>query len=400
MSNLTNNELDTIVKAAEEARQDTVTETTDIDTTDVEASIDAPINGDASDLMTAVVDTMPSMDIDIFNAEDEDAINKELDSKAIENAKRTFELSDDETYQLLTVIGEMRKNDKYPVYKNLPEAIKSIVRQLMTDQNIPISETNTVARLIMNEFINDAGIEQAFIDLQKSIDDALNIPSISDIYTEHTRTVMEKNIPEMIEQIKDEAPEKAELLAKIKDSFTKSYTFTFAIESYTNNARIRKAMRRYETELVKSLNEFNFRNEKSNFKMNDVTEIPKVLVNILIDEPEFIRSNSGTDISDSVNQIINMNITEVDIAKFCILICKSCENLDPTNVVDAAYMYYMMKNIIVLKLTQEAKTDFAAELINNICETITFIRNKEAEFNAANNDKSKHSKKSNSKINN
>lgn len=400
MSNLTNNELDTIVKAAEEARQDTVTETTDIDTTDVEASIDAPINGDASDLMTAVVDTMPSMDIDIFNAEDEDAINKELDSKAIENAKVTFELSDDETYQLLTVIGEMRKNDKYPVYKNLPEAIKSIVRQLMTDQNIPISETNTVARLIMNEFINDAGIEQAFIDLQKSIDDALNIPSISDIYTEHTRTVMEKNIPEMIEQIKDEAPEKAELLAKIKDSFTKSYTFTFAIESYTNNARIRKAMRRYETELVKSLNEFNFRNEKSNFKMNDVTEIPKVLVNILIDEPEFIRSNSGTDISDSVNQIINMNITEVDIAKFCILICKSCENLDPTNVVDAAYMYYMMKNIIVLKLTQEAKTDFAAELINNICETITFIRNKEAEFNAANNDKSKHSKKSNSKINN
>ena len=48
-----------------------------------------------------------------------------------------------------------------------------------------------------------------------------------------------------------------------------------------------------------------------------------------------------------------------------------------------------MKNIIVLKHSNEAKTEFAAELISNICDTITFIRDKEAEFNAANMDKSK-----------
>jgi hypothetical protein len=56
-------------------------------------------------------------------------------------------------------------------------------------------------------------------------------------------------------------------------------------------------------------------------------------------------------------------------------------------------MYYLVRNIIALKHTKEAKTDFAVELINNICDTIVFIRDKEDEFNASNMHKSKSSKK-------
>ena len=58
-------------------------------------------------------------------------------------------------------------------------------------------------------------------------------------------------------------------------------------------------------------------------------------------------------------------------------------NMDPGNILDAAYMYYALKNITMLNLTNETKTDFAAELINNICDIIEFIREKEAEFNAS-----------------
>ena len=85
-----------------------------------------------------------------------------------------------------------------------------------------------------------------------------------------------------------------------------------------------------------------------------------------------------------------------DIYKFAILLCKHCENLDPTNVVDASYMYYLVRNIIALKYTNETKTDFSAQLINNICNVIVFIRVKESEFNESNLVKSKSSKKSNS----
>ena len=68
--------------------------------------------------------------------------------------------------------------------------------------------------------------------------------------------------------------------------------------------------------------------------------------------------------------------------------------MDPCDLIDATFMYYLMRNIIMLKHGNESKTEFAAELINNICGVITFIRDKEAEFNESNMDKSKHAKRS------
>ena len=213
-----------------------------------------------------------------------------------------------------------------------------------------------------------------------------------DLYTEHTRTVMEENIPKMVEEIKDTDPDKAALLLKVKDEFTKSYTYTFAKDEYMNNSRLRKAVRKHDKNLKRALDEFNFRNEKSNFKMNDVRELPEVLAYILGSETVSIYNSYKADEIEPpahVQKAYDLRADYDDINKFCILICKSCENLNPKDIADAAYMYYMMKNIIVLKHSNEAKTEFAAELISNICDTITFIRDKEAEFNAANMDKSK-----------
>jgi hypothetical protein len=277
----------------------------------------------------------------------------------------------------------------------MPEYMKKTVRELAVANNIPASGYNRVAKMILEEFISDNNFNREFIDLQKSIDEALNIPSIVDLYSEHTRNVMETHIPEMAERIKDEAPDKAKRLLDIKRVFTESYTFSFAKDSYDNNARVRKAIRRWNTELNKVLDAFNFNNDKSNFKMNDAKELPEVLTEILQNEPNRIASMHEDDnepIPERYKKILDLDITFEDIAKFCILICKSCMNHNPYDVVDAAYMYYLLKNIIMLKHSQEAKTDFAIELISNICDTIVFIRNKEDKSNERL-DKSKSSKK-------
>lgn len=283
-----------------------------------------------------------------------------------------------------SLISKYKKDKTYPVYKNMPESMKEAVRQVAIANNIPASGWNRVATMILEEFVNDSKIDDAFIDLEKVIDDALDMPSVVDMYSEHTKNIMETYIPEMAEKIKDEFPDKAARLLEVRDAFVRSYTFSFAKESYDTNARVRKAMRRWESEYSKCLESFNFLNSRSNFKMNDVTEIVQVLSDILITEPNQIRemhSKSGEIIPERYQMLLDLNASMEDVIKFCILICKSCMNLDPENVVDAAYMYYMVKNIIVLKHTQEAKTDFAIELINNICNTIIFIRNKEDEFN-------------------
>lgn len=400
---LSDTELDKVVDTAKESRllEDDMLkikkEIEELDNSNAQLIKDEKIEsikGDMSDLMMDSVDTMPSADISLFDIDgDSVPINKEIPEGSIaEMAKDNYDLSDDEVLAMLTTISEMKKNPNYPVYKNLPDKLKEVVKEVAAKNNIPIQHYNDMARMLMMEFINDSEINSVFIDLERSLDIALNIPSVIDLYTEHTKTVMEENIPKMIEQIKEIDPNKASMLEAVKDRFNDSYTYSFAKKEYESNARLRKFIRKRVDNVGRLLDEFNFRNEKSNFKMNDVREIPIILVDILIEEPTKMYNcciRDKAEVPELTKRLIDMKITETDIHKFCILICKSCENLNPRDVIDSSYMYYMMKNIIVLKHTNEAKTDFSVELINNICDTIAFIRDKEAEFNEANMDKSK-----------
>jgi len=236
--------------------------------------------------------------------------------------------------------------------------------------------------------ISDAGVEQAFVDFEKSLNEALNMPSIVDMYTEHTRETMEVRIPEMIEKIKDIAPEKAETLQAVKDQFTKAYTLSETYKIYEANNQVRKAVRRYENEYKKSLYRLNYINQDSTFKFNDAMEMPVALTKVLITDP----SLPAIEETALRTRLREMKINDVDIKKFCILIALTCAS-DSKELLNAAYTYYLIRNIITLKHTQEAKTDFAVELINNICDVIAFIRDKEAYLHATNLDKSEPAKK-------
>lgn len=347
----------------------------------------------------------------------EDGATSVVDEEAIikqtaDNVKDTFDLTDEEVFQMVNVLNNMRSNPKYPVYANLPEKLQLVISKLAYENKVPISKLETVSRAMLEELISEAGIDNTLIDLEKALDEALNIPSIMDMYTEHTRDVMENILPKTVENIRDEFPEKAEKLEAVKAAFTASYNFSWAKDAYNTNARLRKTIRRYSSEYQRTIEMFNYMNEKSNFKMNDATNMLTVLTKVLITDPNIAygmydlstatcytadKGNVYTDKSEEVPadilRLCEMSITDDDIKKFCILICKSCENRDPNDVVDAAYMYYLVRNIIALRHTNEAKTDFAVELINNICDTITFIRDKESEFNESNMDKSKSAKK-------
>ena len=323
-----------------------------------------------------------------------------LEDKAIHdaanNAKSTFNLSDAEYIQLMEVLSMMRKNPKYPVYKNLPETLKAIITKAVIESGIPPQQTEMFTRLMLDEILKESGIDNELIDLERAIDEALKIPSMADLYSEHTREVMDDIIPKTIEKIKDDYPEEAAQLEAVRAAFKASYSFETAKEYYIASARLRKTVRRAESEFEHCMDKFNYINEKSNFKMNDVRTIPGILKQVLIDHPHMNAEMAGDDgISELDNRIITLNVTEIDIKKLMVLLCKHCENRNPCDVVDASYMYYMMRNIIILRHTQEAKTDFAVELINNICNLITFIRDKEGDFNESNLDKSKCNKKSN-----
>jgi len=393
---LTDEQLEAVITTASESNDEKV----------IEAKVNTEINPDA-ELEPAFVTGMTSHPVLIMGENGtgktsmEEAIKEVFENggKIPENSiipqpESDNPMNEEEMMEFVSLISKYKKDRNYPVYKNMPESMKETVRQLAIANNIPASNWNSVACMILDEFISDSKIDDAFVDLEKAIDEALEMPSVIDLYSEHTKNVMETYIPEMAEKIKDEFPDKAARLLEVRDAFIRSYTFSFAKDSYDTNARVRKAIRRWEREGNRCLDSFNLLNSRSNFKMNDVRQIPEILIDILMNEPHQVASmheESGEEIPEKYKKLIDLDFTVEDVTKFCILICESCRNLDPNNVVDAAYMYYMIKNIIVLKHTQEAKTDFATELINNICDTIVFIRNKEDEFNESV-DKSKSGK--------
>ena len=417
--NLSDFDIENIVKAAEEAIPEGATDMRNIESS-VEVNPNAELvmgeaiinekgyvvgditeSDDGLDEIDRIAASFEKQTANVSLFDVEDGTISVVDEQAVieqtaNSAKDTFDLSDEEVFQMVNVLSNMRSDPKYPVYANLPEKMQLVISKLAYENKVPINKLDMISRAMMEELVSDAGIDNTLIDLEKALNEALNVPSIMDMYTEHTRNVMEDILPKTIESIRDEFPDKAEKLEAIKKAFNESYNFSFAKKAYTENARLRKAIRRFNTEFQRTIDLFNYMNEKSNFKMNDANNLFTVLKKILIDDPNItfgVHEQTGEKLPEMEQKLYDMCISSEDIMKFCILICKSCENSDPNNIIHAAYMYYLVRNIIALRHTNEAKTDFAVELINNICDTITFIRDKESEFNESNMVESKYAKK-------
>lgn len=401
MTELTDKNIEEITKVAKETRENAIdmakiaSETCVDENADLEeVSIEDEeyYDPDIDNIASSIDEPMANNEVSIFDVDTASGSRA-----ALSIAKSNLELSEEDAVVMLDIIRNIN-TPNYSVFDHLPDSLKAIIISGLENNSTATTKNNkeSFARAIIDEMIHDSGIEEAFIDLEDSLNQALNMPSIVDLYSEHTREVMEVKIPEMIERIKDAEPENAKRLEDIKNAFVESYTFSRAINSFNTASFIRKAVRRFDYEFKNSLRNFNYKNRESTFKMCDATEMPNALEMILISGPrtadeynkKFNRPNP-----EITNRILDMNITDTDIKKFCILITKSAMQLDVSSISDSAYMYYLIKNIVVLKVANEGKTDFAIELINNICNVIAHIRDEEAKYESTNIHKPKHGKK-------
>ena len=326
-------------------------------------------------------DGLKEANVSIFDAEDYDGPSDEdVIASAKEQVSELFDLPEDEMVEFCMLLAEYRKNKSLPnVYSRLPETIKKNIRGVAMEQHIPFTEYNSMTKMFLDGFISQAEIDDMFINFEKALDEALQIPSISDLYSEHTKYVMEEKIPEIIEKIKDTEPEKAELLGQIKERFDRAYTLDALREHYLSNARTRKLIRRDYDDAERFCDEFNLKNSRSKFKMPDC----RSMINALTSSLPLTKDDK--------------DITTEDINKFIVLFCRSFNEMDPSNLLDAAFMYYSLKNITMLNLTNETKTPFALELINNIYDIIVLIRNEEEKFNADNSSSKRVKNKRNDK---
>ena len=300
-----------------------------------------------------------------LDEKNEESFNNNL--KDIINTQ--FDMSDEEVGQLLSVIMRYRSGESFSVYNALPESIKRFVNVMASQLGAGRDKFNMLSKSILDQFITEAHIDQEFIDFQKSLEKELAIPNMMDMYSEHNKERMEVTLLESADKLQEQFPEKAEMLRQISKTFTETYKFNRLKDCLTNDSKVMRKLRRVSSLYKRYCDDFNYKNKDSQYKINDVYMIGKVLTKVL---PE--------------------NITEDDIKKFVALFCRTCEDLNPNNVIDCAYMYYFIKNIIMLEFADEVKTEFSKELIENIIQMIMDIRKAE-EDNANNNPDLKKPKK-------
>lgn len=331
------------------------------------------LDDDMEDLIAGKITEQQFLDsdtslFDIANGAKAELSDEKIEAHLRKNAEDNFDMPDEEIIQLLSAVSKYRHEEKCNFYNELPPTIQKMVDSLIESNGMPpIQMRNNVAKFLLQEFVGQAELDNIFIDFETSLNEALKIPSLGDLYSEHTREIMEVKIPEIIEKIKDTEPKNAELLQGIKDRFEMSYSLSIMKDHFESNARTRKLMRRDWKKYESFCGEYNLRNHRSQFKMPDCKGIINALDKVFIEDAAL----------DKESRVYEMGITEMDIDKFIVLFCRVPITMDPNNILDAAYMYYALRNILSLGMTNENRTPFAAELINNICDIIEFIREKE-----------------------
>lgn len=317
-------------------------------------------------IYTTEANELKEADIDLMNSDDLESINEDNIKRLIGDKSAESGLSDADANALLDCLLTYRRDKKANIFAMLPLSLKEVVNNICATNNLPITQRNFVARELMEEFLAEAKAEQEFIDIEKALDKAMRIPSLTDMYNEHISETMDEKIPEMADAIQDEDPERADMLRAVGRNFAFATTFEELRRQYDSTTLIRKAVRRDYEKWQRMADQVNFINQDTKFKMPDARVVVQVLTKVLLEEED-------------------SDFSEADVFKFCALLFKGIDKYREDNIVNASYIYYLLKNITMLSYSNDkARGSYSAELISNIKTTIYYIRVKEAEFNALN----------------
>lgn len=315
------------------------------------------------------MDPCPPAEVSIFDTEEMEEQQEKKFSKAIIGVigNKNPNMEEADMARFVDLMLAYRRDNSISIYNKLPQSVKAQVMNICMQAGAPINNSgllNKIAKMMMDEMIAETAQDQAFIDFEKSLNEAMKIPSLTDIYQEGMRESIEEKLPAMADAIEKEDPKKAQLLRDIADRYRWSRNFTLMYQEFDSNARTRKLMRRDHEDWMRCCDEVNFRNADTKFRMNDCRSIAPTLWKAIANAKD-------------------NDITMDEVNKFVVLFCRTIITLDPKELVDAAYIYYAIKHMTMLAYRDPTKSEaadsFSAELISNIKTLIYYIRAKEAD---------------------
>lgn len=276
----------------------------------------------------------------------------------LERSKEVLsDVSEDDIMQMLKVAQRYRKGEDFSVFKELPAAVQATIRK---EAGIMDRATlNLFAKMAIEEFcteVIDVTLEKETIDFNESLQKALQIPDITQLYEGYVRDRMEKELITKAEALEAAGYyDGAKVLRGCSEAFTDSYTFSRMRAALTGKTK--RKLYKDNDFYNRYCNEFNAKIAGSKFKITDIFELGRVL--------------------DSLAPIIG--ITNDDVLMFVILFCKTCQNYNANNTTDGIFMYYSIRNILnmehhsLLPPINKEPDEFDQTIINNIASLVNDI---------------------------
>lgn len=267
----------------------------------------------------------------------------------IKDVLDAYDLDDESMIQMLKVIDEYKAGNQKSLYSRLPKKMQDMVNGIIlteTHGNINPKELpsyrNGIAKMLIDDFINDAKISAAVDDFNAEMASTIN-----EMNTEYDNMVGDAidSVFNRIEEIRAENPEQAERIESVKNAFDAATTFEKQLEfaKRTSVNKFNKFLTRYKDDVYYFNKKVN--NNTAGVKVFNIEEIVPIIKLAL---PQY---------------------TEEDIKKFVICICRTVSNTD--ELAEISYQYRMISSIYKYKFTP---IDEKGEIIfGNISKVIDAI---------------------------
>lgn len=284
----------------------------------------------------------------------------ELDDETIQKTMATndFGMNFEDMAMFMDVIKEYKANDGKVsnLFNRLPESMRTQINNVVS-QSAPVGSNanikgakNMVAKEIVNNFINDAEMNQIQVDLDKEIDKMVGDFS-KEIAEIHQGSIYDKI--EKLEHIaenesKDE--ESKNHILSIVDALKES----FEMEIFKENIKYVK-VKKFDIEKPnKVYDSFKFKYKDSKFTIQDPANLPVIIAN-------------------------HTDCLFVEALDLVLAFCKYCKNYNPSNIAQHTFMYYFIANIISLNITSPHKEydEFSQKIVDNLKECIELRKNKQ-----------------------
>lgn len=285
---------------------------------------------------------------------DENVMENLSEEQLSKSIKDSFDMSDEDVLQLLKVIDRYKKKEKFNVYNAMPESMKekilSIIGISKEESYKAREQLNLCAKLLVDEFISNAQMDQLFVDFDNALANELNIPSLTDMYSDFLREQIEVDLVKKAGELEKTNPKAAENTRAFIEGFKESYQLTDLINLSKTPGRIRTKLYRDLKMYDKIVRGYRTKASRSKFKFYDVDDLIGILCRVC-------------------------NTTEDTAKRFIILFCNSIKNEDLDNDMKmAVYTYYFSRNIKALEfIDEDKKSDFTETLITNIKTVLSEI---------------------------